>query len=133
MQSLPSNQQSLAGGIFSMLQRLGGTIALGISTAAYSSVAKAQAPGSDVDLPYQRAFNVSIGLAGLGCLLLPFIKLGTQGNTTDKEVGQPIVPAMPVAPAVEKEAGMEYHLSAGKETLVEGDDTGKGVDEGKLG
>ncbi|KAF4459173.1 major facilitator superfamily [Fusarium albosuccineum] len=51
MQSLPIEQQSLAGGIFNMLIRLGSTIAIGVSTAVYSSVEAAQAEGADTVVP----------------------------------------------------------------------------------
>ncbi|KAI8723496.1 MFS domain-containing protein [Fusarium sp. LHS14.1] len=81
MQSLPIHQQSLAGGIFNMLIRLGSTVAIGISTAVYSSVGEAQADGGDPVVPYRMAFFVSVGLAGLSCLFLPFMRIGTQGNT----------------------------------------------------
>ena len=64
-----------------MLIRLGSTIAIGVSTAVYSSMKKAQGETSDNMVAYQRAFDVSVAFAGLACLLLPFLKLGTQGNT----------------------------------------------------
>ncbi|KAJ4315221.1 hypothetical protein N0V84_008489 [Fusarium piperis] len=86
MQSLPIHQQSLAGGIFNMLIRLGSTVALGISTAVYSSAGEAQADGGDPVVPYRMAFFVSVGLAGLGCFLLPFMRIGTQGNTPADKV-----------------------------------------------
>ncbi|KAH8884833.1 hypothetical protein GQ53DRAFT_661204 [Thozetella sp. PMI_491] len=82
MQSLPSHQQALAGGIFNTLFRLGSAIALGISTAVFSSVAATDAGRADPMLPYTRAFQVSIGLSCSALLFLPFIKLGTQGHTT---------------------------------------------------
>ncbi|KAJ4269975.1 hypothetical protein NW762_001647 [Fusarium torreyae] len=82
MESLPLQQQSLAGGIFNMLIRLGSTVAIGISTAVYSSVEEAQAGDADLSDPYRMAFFVSVGLASLGCIFLPFLRIGTQGNTT---------------------------------------------------
>lgn len=80
MSALPSHQQSLAGGIFNMLIRLGTTIAIGISTAVFSSVEQTRAAEHNIIIPYKRAFDVGIGLAGLGCLFVPFLRLGTQGN-----------------------------------------------------
>ncbi|PTB35744.1 hypothetical protein M441DRAFT_450212 [Trichoderma asperellum CBS 433.97] len=47
MQLLPSQQQSLAGGIFNMFIRLGATIIFGMSTAVYSSVKTAQEGKND--------------------------------------------------------------------------------------
>ena len=55
MQALPSHQQSLAGGIFNMLIRLGSTIAIGISTAVYSSVEKTQGENGDIIVQIGRA------------------------------------------------------------------------------
>lgn len=80
MQALPAHQQSLAGGIFNMLIRLGSTIGLGISTAVYSSVKAAQAEDGDVNEPFRMVYYVSVGLAALGCLFVPFLRIGTQGN-----------------------------------------------------
>ena len=80
MQALPPHQQSLAGGIFNMLLRLGTATSLGISTAVFSSLEDSPTGKSNVMWPYQRAFDVSIGLAGAGCLLVPFLRIGTQGN-----------------------------------------------------
>jgi len=81
MQSLPSHQQSTAGGMFNTLVRLGSTIALGISTAVYTSVALTDASMADPMLKYQRAFLVSVGLAGASLVFLPFLKIGTQGHS----------------------------------------------------
>lgn len=86
MQSLPTHQQSLAGGIFNMLIRLGCTIAIGISTAVYSSVEEALPEGGDVVKPYKMAFYVSVGLAALSCFFLPLMRIGTQGNTPEERV-----------------------------------------------
>ena len=80
MQSLPSHQQALAGGIFNTLFRLGSAIALGLSTAVYSSVAATEAGAADPLLPFTRAFQVNVGLSAGGVLFLPFVRLGTQGH-----------------------------------------------------
>ncbi|KAF7560616.1 hypothetical protein G7046_g3524 [Stylonectria norvegica] len=85
MQALPIHQQSLAGGIFNMLIRLGSTISIGISTAVFSSVKATQAEGADPMVPYQMAFFVSVGMAGVSCLFVPFLRIGTQGNAPKEE------------------------------------------------
>lgn len=85
MQALPSHQQGIAGGIFNMLIRLGSTIALGISTAVYSSVETKQTPQDDPITPYRMAFYVSVGLSSFSCLFVPFLRMGTQGNAALKE------------------------------------------------
>ncbi|KAK7418350.1 hypothetical protein QQX98_003970 [Neonectria punicea] len=83
MQALPAHQQSLAGGIFNMLIRLGSTIGLGISTAVYSSVKASQQEDGDVNEPFRMVYFVSVGLAALGCLFVPFLRIGTQGNAPE--------------------------------------------------
>lgn len=78
-----------------MLIRLGSTVAIGISTAVYSSVGEAQADGGDPVVPYRMAFFVSVGLAGLSCLFLPFMRIGTQGNTpADKVAAEEMTASM---------------------------------------
>ena len=86
MQSLPSHQQALAGGIFNTLFRLGSAIALGLSTAVYSSVATTEAAATNPLLPFTRAFQVSVGLSAAGLLFLPFVRLGTQGHAPESNL-----------------------------------------------
>ena len=86
MQSLPSHQQALAGGIFNTLFRLGSAIALGLSTAVYSSVATTEAAATNPMLPFTRAFQVSVGLSAGGLLFLPFVRLGTQGHAPESNL-----------------------------------------------
>jgi hypothetical protein len=80
MQSLPSHQQALAGGIFNTLFRLGAAIALGATTAVFTSVSGTPEAAADPMLPYAKAFQVSIGLSAGSFLFLPFVRLGTQGH-----------------------------------------------------
>ena len=80
MQSLPSHQQALAGGIFNTLFRLGSAIALGASTAVYTSATGTPAAIADPMVPYTKAFYVSVGLSAGSFLFLPFVRLGTQGH-----------------------------------------------------
>ncbi|KAK4192417.1 major facilitator superfamily domain-containing protein [Podospora australis] len=80
MQSMPSHQQALAGGIFQTIFRLGAAIALGSSTAVFESSAGSAAALADPMLPYKKAFQVSIGLSAVSFLFLPFVRLGTQGH-----------------------------------------------------
>jgi hypothetical protein len=88
MQSLPSHQQALAGGIFNTLFRLGAAVALGISTAVYSSVAATPEAMEDRMVPYTRAFQVSIALSAISFLFLPFVRLGTQGHSPHAVKGE---------------------------------------------
>lgn len=86
LQSLPSHQQSLAGGIFNVFIRLANTAVLGISTAVFSSVESTSASLADPMLKYTRTFQTTAALAAAGVLISPFIKLGTQGNALKVEV-----------------------------------------------
>lgn len=94
LQSLPSHQQSLAGGIFNVVIRLSNTAVLGISTAIFSSVQTTPAGIADPILKYARTFQSTIALAAVGVLISPFIRLGTQGNAptlelqVDKKLGK---------------------------------------------
>lgn len=85
MQSLPPHQQSLAGGIFNMFIRLGTTFIFGMSTAVYSSVKSTDEGEDDVFKPFKGAFYVSLGFAALACLFVPFLRIGTQGNSPKEE------------------------------------------------
>jgi len=86
MQAFPSHQQALAGGIFSTIFRLGSAVALGISTAVFSSVKGTGDGMADLMLPYTRAFQVSIALGAASFLFLPFVRVGTQGHARDEDM-----------------------------------------------
>lgn len=86
LQSLPSHQQSLAGGIFNVFIRLSNTTVLGISTAVFSSIEATSAGMADPMLKYTRTFQTTVALAAAGLVISPFIKLGTQGNAPKVEV-----------------------------------------------
>ncbi|KAK7754053.1 hypothetical protein SLS62_003899 [Diatrype stigma] len=81
MQSLPSHQQSLAGGIFNVVIRLSQAVVMGISTAVFSSVELTPKGIEDPMVKYTRTFQVAVALAALSLVFSPFIRLGTQGNT----------------------------------------------------
>lgn len=81
MQSLPSHQQALAGGIFNTLIRLSGSVSMGITTAVYTSVAISPAGLANPMLKYSRAWLTSVAISAVGILFLPFIRVGTQGNS----------------------------------------------------
>ncbi|KAI0815813.1 major facilitator superfamily domain-containing protein [Xylaria sp. FL0064] len=86
LQSLPSHQQSLAGGIFNVVIRLSNTVVLGISTAVFSSIESTPAGIADPMLKYTRTFQTTVALAAAGVAISPFIRLGTQGNAPKIEV-----------------------------------------------
>jgi hypothetical protein len=88
MQSLPSHQQALAGGIFNTLFRLGAAIALGATTAVYTSTAGTPEGAADPMLGYTRAWQAAIGLSAGSFLFLPFVRLGTQGHAPGAAAGE---------------------------------------------
>lgn len=121
MQSLPSHQQALAGGIFNTLFRLGAAIALGITTAVYSSVAATPAGIADPMLPYTRVFQVGIAMSGVSFFFLPFVRIGTQGHAGNG--GQ-----------TEEESGNENTSGNGSGSEGEkGQSSGSSGDEGEKG
>jgi hypothetical protein len=81
MQSLPSHQQAMAGGIFNTIFRLGMAVSLGISTAVYTTAKGAPQALADPMWPYAKAFQTSIGMSAASFLFLPFVRLGTQGHS----------------------------------------------------
>lgn len=83
MSSLPPSDQSLAGGIFNTASKFCANISLGISTAIYNSV-RNQGPTSPIK-PYLSTYWFAAASAGLGVLLVPFLKLGTQGHQDKTE------------------------------------------------
>lgn len=88
MSSLPSSDQSLAGGIFNTASKFCANTSLGITTAVYNSV-RNQGPASPIK-PYLSTYWFAAASAGLGVVLIPFLKLGTQGhedktNSSDDE------------------------------------------------
>ncbi|QKX54473.1 uncharacterized protein TRUGW13939_01560 [Talaromyces rugulosus] len=78
MSSLPPSDQSLAGGIFNTASKFCANISLGITTAVYNSV-RTQGSTSPIK-PYLSTYWFAAASAGLGVLLVPFLKLGTQGH-----------------------------------------------------
>jgi len=108
MQSLPSHQQALAGGISNTIFRLGMAVALGISTAVFTSARGTPAALADPMVPYAKAFQVSIGLSAASFLFLPFVRLGTQGHSTTPAAPARGVSATRVAAADEKSANVSH-------------------------
>lgn len=87
MSSLPTHQQSLAGGIFNVVIRLSSTAVMGITTAVFSSVELTPAGMADPMLKYTRTFQACVALSGASVLVAPFIRLGTQGNSPKEVAG----------------------------------------------
>jgi hypothetical protein len=115
MQSLPSHQQSLAGGIFNVVIRLGNSVVMGVTTAVYSSIKATPAGMADPMLSFTRAFQASMAFAAASLLFTPFIRLGTQGNapkqvtleSTDKSVGGTVANSTSGTEQEKKEPGSQ--------------------------
>ncbi|KAL4989259.1 major facilitator superfamily-domain-containing protein [Aspergillus falconensis] len=77
MSSLPREQQSLAGGILSAVNRLLSNITLSISTAVYYAGSQRQAARGDGTRlgGYKAAFWMLVGIAGVNLLLVPLLKI----------------------------------------------------------
>ncbi|KAJ5286751.1 hypothetical protein N7478_002437 [Penicillium angulare] len=77
MSSLPSHQQSVAGGIFNTVSKLCNTLGLGIATSVEGAVAKSS---TSAIRPYLSTYWFAAGAAGISLLMVPFLTLGTQGG-----------------------------------------------------
>ncbi|KAL3463287.1 major facilitator superfamily-domain-containing protein [Aspergillus heterothallicus] len=105
MSSLPRDQQSLAGGILSAVNKLLSNIALSISTAVYYAGQKRAARnGDDSDglAGYRAAFWMLVGIAGVNLLLVSFLRI--------KKVG-----LEDTRPLTEQEGSSEEGLEENKE------------------
>lgn len=89
MSSLPPSQQSIAGGIFNTINKLCHNLGLGIATSVSSSVANRMTASTPAIQPYLAVYWFCAASAGLSLVMIPFLKLGTQGNAepeSDKKV-----------------------------------------------
>ncbi|KAL4886518.1 major facilitator superfamily domain-containing protein [Aspergillus karnatakaensis] len=75
MSSLPREQQSLAGGILSAVNKLLSNIVLSVSTAVYYAGQKAAKSDENGLAGYRAAFWLLVGIAGVNLLLVPFLKI----------------------------------------------------------
>ena len=85
MSSLPSEKQSVAGGLFNTVSRLITTVGLAVQTSVYEAAGGApEGPDALKYRPYQATFWVSLVGAVLGLLLVPLLTIGTQGHRKEK-------------------------------------------------
>ncbi|KAF2121300.1 major facilitator superfamily domain-containing protein [Lophiotrema nucula] len=88
LSAMPPNRQSIAGSLFQTLTRLCTAVGYGIATAIFNSVE--QSPSSsgyyanNAVEPYAATFWFSAGAAFIGCLFIPWLRIGTQGHKGDK-------------------------------------------------
>ena len=86
MSSLPSEQQSVAGGLFNTVTRVSSSIGLGLSTVAFTSTSgSAHGDIHSSFRSYQSTFWVALAGAGLALFFLPFLTIRAQGAKRKKE------------------------------------------------
>jgi MFS family permease len=86
MSSLPSEQQSVAGGMFNTVSRVCSSMGFGISTAVFSGLSGSADGGLHAPFhAYQATFWVALAGAGLALFFLPFLTIESQGAKKKKE------------------------------------------------
>ncbi|USP80631.1 uncharacterized protein yc1106_07905 [Curvularia clavata] len=88
LSSMPSNKQSIAGSLFQTISRLCNAVAFGIATAVFDGVQQHPSKsgyyaGNAVE-PYAAVFWFAAAAAFPAVLMVPFLRIGTQGGTGDK-------------------------------------------------
>lgn len=89
MSSLPTSQQSIAGGIFNTVSKLCNNLGLGIATSVNSALANQMTASTPAIRPYLSVYWFAAAAAGLSLFLVPFLTLGTQGgdsSATDNQL-----------------------------------------------
>jgi MFS family permease len=87
MSSMPTSQQSLAGGIFQTVTKLCVAVGFGIATVVYDAVEMHPSLSTYWDeptRPFAAVFWTSFTFSVLGILLVPFLTIGTQGGQARK-------------------------------------------------
>lgn len=87
MSSLPSDQQSIAGGIFNTVSKLCNNLGLGIATSVESAIANQMTASTPAIRPYLTAYWFAAAAAGTSLFMVPFLTLGTQGGDAPTETG----------------------------------------------
>ncbi|KAJ6051281.1 hypothetical protein N7499_010645 [Penicillium canescens] len=85
MSSLPPSQQSIAGGIFNTVSKLCNNLGLGIATSVETSIVNKMTASTPAIQPYLAVYWYAAAAAGLSLFMVPFLTLGTQGNTESQD------------------------------------------------
>lgn len=91
MSSLPSHQQSIAGGIFNTVSKLCNNLGLGIATSVHSALNSQLAPSTPPIRPYLGVYWFAAAGAGISLFLVPFLTIGTQGGSSEKAEDQAVI------------------------------------------
>ncbi len=84
---MPLSKQSVAGSLFQTLTRLGTAIGYGVAAAIFANVKSQPSTrgyyANNAVEPFAAVFWFAAGFAFLGCLFVPFLRIGTQGHKGD--------------------------------------------------
>ena len=87
LSSMPTNKQSIAGSLFQTLTRLCTAIAYGAATAIFDAVQRRPATSGyyakNAAEPFAAVFWFAAAASVPGLLLVPFLRIGTQGHKGD--------------------------------------------------
>ena len=86
MSSLPPGQQSLGGGIFNTVTKVWTAVGLGISASLYNAESTGESALQTSIKPYRSIYWFCVASAVVGCLVVPFLTIGTQGHSTGTSV-----------------------------------------------
>ena len=86
MSSLPPGQQSLGGGIFNTVTKVWTAVGLGISASIYNAESTTESALQTDIQPYRSIYWFCVASAAAGCLVVPFLTIGTQGHSTGTSV-----------------------------------------------
>jgi len=86
MSSLPPGQQSLGGGIFNTVTKVWTAVGLGISASIYNAESTSASALQTEIKPYRAIYWFCVASAAAGCLVVPFLTIGTQGHSTGTSV-----------------------------------------------
>lgn len=87
LSSLPLNRQSIAGSLVQTLSRICTAVGYGVATAIFNGVLRNPAESgyykNNAAEPYAAVFWFAASVSGASVLLVPFLKIGTQGHKGD--------------------------------------------------
>ena len=82
---IPTEQQSVGGGILITMSKVASTIGLGVQTSTFTALGgSSSGPGAIKYRAYQSTFWVSLAGSVLALMFLPFITVGSQGARVEK-------------------------------------------------
>lgn len=87
LSSMPANKQSIAGSLFQTLTRLCTAVSYGVATAVFDAVENSPSASgyyaNNAVEPFAAVFWFAAGCSAIGIVLVPFLRIGTQGHKGD--------------------------------------------------